>query len=756
MKSALYRIAWIAMVAWPVDSLGATSCASEARASEARASEEREVALHHAGNEEEPAAFGATLVLPDGEGPHPAILLVSPAGEHPRDELRRDGAHYADLGRRLAAQGIASLRVDNRGVGASRNATWPAWSWDVSMEELAQDLAGHFDWLRRRPQVDFHRVGVLAHGDGVVPAALLAADRVPGARRPAFTILLSASGRRGTIDLTQRMAGRVPNADVDAPAIDALQTALDQLVDEGPSEEVVAALAACLPSFGVPEAEASRQAQGFAEGNGERWHREYLGYEPSQTVREIEGPLLVLLADDDPRLDAQASEALLSDAFRGGALFQARCERLKEGGHFLEPAQEPRLRREVVERVCRFVTEATGFEARGVEDDVSVAGDPPGGFLIADVTVVDVEAGELVPHRWVHLRDGVVVSIDDGEPPTEMPVTRVEGRGRYLIPGLWDCHAHISLWGRDALARFVRSGVTSVRDMGGDLDELRAWRSAIDRGERLGPRLLLAGPFLDGDKPNDLYRRFVLDAAQAQAAVDEVLASGADFLKVHSQLAPDVFAAIGREAERRGCRFAGHVPVGVLPTEASAAGITSIEHADTFFSSLARAPRSPAASWPEARAWWQGDEGRAALADIADNGTVVVPTLVTLDTAAERHAGLFERVAPWTLEITAALHEAGVPIAAGSDTARRLIGIVPGASLHRELELLVDAGLTPAEALRAATLVPARRFGANAQGGVIAVGAPADLVLLGGNPLQDIAQTRSVQAVFVRGRRIEG
>ena len=139
---------------------------------------------------------------------------------------------------------------------------------------------------------------------------------------------------------------------------------------------------------------------------------------------------------------------------------------------------------------------------------------------------------------------------------------------------------------------------------------------------------------------------------------------------------------------------------------------------------------------------------------IAANDTVVVPSLVIIESVATRLGGVAETIAPWTREITRSIHAAGIPIAAGTDTARRLIGVAPGDALHHELELLVACGLSPLEALQAATLVPARRFGGDPMGGVIAVGQPADLVLLRGNPLEEIGKTRSIDSVVVRGKLI--
>ena len=310
--------------------------------------------------------FAGTLVLPARAGPHPAVVLVSPAGEHPRDELRSGGEHYKHLAAALAERGVAPLRVDNRGIGGSRNQAWPKWDWSVTMQTLARDIAGHCAWLRDRSDIDARRVGVLAHGDGTVPAARLAAGMVKGARQPAFTLLLSASGQRGVDDLARRMLARIPaKKKLGATAQKQLRDALAAMVESGPTEAVVDQLAACLTSFGFPRGQARPQAKAFAKNYGHPWHREYLGQEPRELLGRIKGKLLVLMADDDDHIDAAASERVLADTFGSGTSHNAKWRRLAKGGHFLEPDDGRKvLRDEVVELVARFIAEATARPSR--------------------------------------------------------------------------------------------------------------------------------------------------------------------------------------------------------------------------------------------------------------------------------------------------------------------------------------------------------------------------------------------------------
>lgn len=704
----------------------------------------REIVLEHAGR----PPLQATFVLPAGAGPHPAALLVSPAGEHPRDELRRGGRHLRELARALARGGVASLRVDNPGVGGSRSGAVPAWTWQTTTADQAALLGQHLAWLAGRSEVDANRVGVVAHGDGTVPAA-----RMIAARAPAFAVLLSPAGIRPVEALARSQAGKLPGDVPDQRREEIagmLQAALEKLVADGPTPAAVAALAPCFAAMGAPAEEAEAMAARFAESNGQPWHRDYLGHRPRELFRAIESPVLAVFAQDDGRMDGEAAARAAEDAFRSAGAFNAGVVRLDAGGHFLEPDDgEAVLRSEVAGLVLRCITDATGWLP-----EVALPGAPaPAGCLVLDdVTVVDVAAGALLRGRTVVVRDGAIAAVgprDGAVLPDGAQV--VAGRGRFVIPGLWDAHVHLTLWGRDALPRAVAHGVTTVRDMGGDAQELLRWRDAAARGELLGPRLLLAGPFVDGDKPNAQYRRIVRDASEVAALVEEIHGLGVDFVKVHSRLPPAALPAVVEAARARGLLVCGHPPVGVTPLQASELGMASIEHADSFFSAPVRADPPAAAGWPQARAFWQTEAGAAALAAIAGNGTVVVPTLVTVATGAERLGGVFGAVLPWTREITRALHEAAVPLCAGTDFARRSIGIEPGASLHRELGLLVAAGLTPADALRAATLVPARMMGCDGERGSVAVGRQADLVLLREDPLADIANTSTIDAVVLRG-----
>lgn len=438
-------------------------------------------------------------------------------------------------------------------------------------------------------------------------------------------------------------------------------------------------------------------------------------------------------------------------------------------------------------------------------------------LAIRNVTVVDAVAGIREAHTVIvdagRITD-VRPSADDPEDgPRALEV--VDGSGRYLMPGLWDFHVHFTYDDRftESMAGlFLAHGVTSVRDTGGRLDRIQPVVESLRAEGVTAPRVYFAGPLLDGGPlvydgenlpPLGISNP---DVATARANVARLAEAGVDFLKVYEMVTPEVFGAIVDEARARGLPLDGHVP---LSMRARVAGprMQSLEHLRNFEMDCVADPDR----WLEERRQvleaWQGGPGGelrsqlhglqrlpaiaaedavvcAEMADSLEN-TIVVPTLrlnsrnlyspfdrddfdealrlVPTDVQADwGEAG--ERIragAPrgdtifgsWSVRLAGQLHDAGVPLAAGTDTP---IGWgIPGYSLHTELEMLVQAGLSPREALYAATVRPAEFFGLEGMMGTIEVGRAADLILLDGNPLDDIRHTRGVQAVVTRGRLLE-
>jgi hypothetical protein len=425
-------------------------------------------------------------------------------------------------------------------------------------------------------------------------------------------------------------------------------------------------------------------------------------------------------------------------------------------------------------------------------------------LAITHVTVVNA-ADTPRPDQTVVVRGRRITAVGAS---AEVPVPRgarvVDGRGRYLIPGLWDMHVHAFSAGfaRFAGPLFVAYGVTGVRDMGWFVDSARHWQIQVALGRVVGPRVVVGGR-LDGPDNRAPWVARAANASQARHAVDSLHRAGADFIKVYSALPREAYFAAADAARRAGVPLAGHVPYAVDVVEAMAAGQRSIEHEDDLLRScsadgealrrelLTQDPAAPsdvalATVRDQARRMRDGFDARrcaAAAAAIVRAGGWLTPTLVVYqpyaspsDTAvlhpdAQRlvpgalraeWARRLRRAGPedsttvrayFSLARTGAWHRGGVRLLAGTDAP--LPRLVPGLSLHDELALLVRAGLTPAEALRAATLSPAEYLGAADSLGAVARGKVADLVLLDADPLRDIRNTTRIHAVVTNGRYLD-
>ena len=368
----------------------------------------------------------------------------------------------------------------------------------------------------------------------------------------------------------------------------------------------------------------------------------------------------------------------------------------------------------------------------------------------------------------------------------------------------------------DAMASlFLDFGITSVRDTGGDLDPLVAlrkqFRTPLKNGGIEAPRLFFAGPLLDGARivydgataSRPKLGTAVPDAETARAKVRWLKAAGADFIKIYELVSPEVFSALVAEASALNLPIASHVPLSLVadiagPQTGSMEHLRNIElacAADWRERWAARRDRMESfgdGSGYELRRELHKRQRQPAIAaydaerceEVLDSlrGTVQVPTLrlnafnrsrpdissewksavnhlplpvqrrwntaaAKLETA---DVELDMRFADWSLFLVGKMLERGVPVAAGTDTPIKLA--IPGESLHRELELLVRSGMTPRQALEAATLTPARFFSLENEMGQVAEGMRADLVLLGANPLVDIRNTRKIEGVLSQGR----
>jgi len=420
-------------------------------------------------------------------------------------------------------------------------------------------------------------------------------------------------------------------------------------------------------------------------------------------------------------------------------------------------------------------------------------------LAITHVNVIDATGAPVLGDMTVIVQGKRILQIGkSGQTAVPKAARVVDGRDKYLIPGLWDMHVH-EIFGewlpedeKITPLLFVANGVTGVRDMGGDLEPLKKWRARIAAGQLIGPRMVIAGPMLDGPVPQFPSSAPVKDAADGRRIVDELQKNGADFIKIQSLIPRDGYFAAADEAKKVGIVFAGHVPDKVRATEASNAGQKSIEHLTGVFEGcssvedeLMAAPRGPGRG--RFLSTYDPERAKALIALFRKNQTWQVPTLYwergewlieqtnsgTDPLAKYAPAAWRDRTWPmftrdilkgWStdpvadrekffkaeLKMVGEMNKAGVPILAGTDTAAG-VRVYPGFSLHEELELLVQAGLTPMQALQASTANAAKYLGL-ADTGTIEKGKQADLVLLDSNPLQDIKNTRKIQSVVLAGR----
>lgn len=414
-------------------------------------------------------------------------------------------------------------------------------------------------------------------------------------------------------------------------------------------------------------------------------------------------------------------------------------------------------------------------------------------IVLTHVAVIDVTAAVLKLDMTVVITGDRISAIGESANTSLPPDAKViDATGKFLIPGLWDMHVH--WYAKDTLKLFTANGVTGVRQMFGNSDLLR-WRDEIAKGSLLGPRMVVASRIIDGPEPVWPNSIAVRNEEEGRNAVRRVKQWGADFVKVYWLLSRDAYFGIADEAKQQGITFAGHVPNAVSPGEASDAGQKSIEHLtgilvqcsdkETELRNEVVKPKSPGARGrAHLTALETYDEKKAAdlFARFARNHTWQCPTLTVLRSIAYLGDENFRRDGRlryiprqlrqrWTLriayrdegdkagakkifqkdlEIVGAMRKAGVPILAGTDTGNPFC--FPGFSLHEELALLVIAGLTPIEALRSATINPARFFDLDKTLGTIEQGKIADLVLLDANPLEDIRHTQRINAVISNGR----
>jgi imidazolonepropionase-like amidohydrolase len=404
--------------------------------------------------------------------------------------------------------------------------------------------------------------------------------------------------------------------------------------------------------------------------------------------------------------------------------------------------------------------------------------------------IIAVDGSQAIPNATLLVQGRRIIGVG---PSSDVRVPRgalrVDARGAFIMPGLWDMHTHLSKTRASALSILVAHGVTSVRDMGGEHEELARWRQEIREGTRVGPRMLIAGPYLESPANVERQRRTPVaemaepvertrvpigSGADAERVIDSIRSRGVDHVKIRTVHSAAVYLEIAAAARARDLPLVGHAP-GLPLRDVVAGGQRSIEHA--FLPSSANLTPN---------------ERLALYAQFARQGSGLVPTLVTgygslllEDSVVRRRfdAGItagnprrprvsrfleidwreqlnerdpatratLQRNTPAVLALLKEVRAAGVPVMSGSDVG--VMPLYPGESIHEELALFVRLlGMTPTEALAAATRVPAGFVGAADSLGTLAPGKVADLVVLDGDPTVNIDNVRRIRGVMLGGR----
>jgi imidazolonepropionase-like amidohydrolase len=400
-----------------------------------------------------------------------------------------------------------------------------------------------------------------------------------------------------------------------------------------------------------------------------------------------------------------------------------------------------------------------------------------GALVITNANLIDGVANQPLKDAVVVIENGRITSIG-ARSKIRIPkgARTFDAQGKYVVPGLFDMHAHFEQveWGPVYLA----AGVTTVRDVGNEFEFMTSVRDAIKEGRGLGPRILLAG-IIDGNSPVALGVIRADTPDEARAAVNRYYNAGFNQIKIYSSVKPDILKEICTEAHRLGLTVTGHVPRGMTAIQAVEAGMDQINHIQYLPPVLVpKDYKQQPGVVPKID--FNSEAARTAIQFFKDHNTVFDPTLVVMEMFLHSSETPFASFEPGAAKlpqelyapinntglpperaaygqqildlysrITGELHKNGLTIVAGTDQ------VVPGHSLRRELELYVKAGFTPLEAIRAATIVPARVMKMDKDLGTLEAGKIADLIIVDGNPLENISSLRNTRYVVTNGRMFD-
>lgn len=427
-------------------------------------------------------------------------------------------------------------------------------------------------------------------------------------------------------------------------------------------------------------------------------------------------------------------------------------------------------------------------------------------LLLYNVNIIDVETGNIRKNAAILIQDGVIIEVGESAllKSKAKKKSRINGEGKYLIPGLWDMHVHLE--GADLiednkalLPVFLAYGITTIRDCASDLGEqVLAWRDEIADNKLVGPTIFTAGRKLEGK--NSIWKGDleIEDETELKQMLDLLDQYKVDFVKItENTLGGDLFLKSIQQAHARGYRVSGHVPIDLTLDEVIGAGFTSIEHATYLLrlgsdeasirDSLVTGKISRAEAGARYTNEFNQDRAFERYRELGNMGVFVCPTLIGgrqlaflketdhskdefLNYLTDRFVANYQwRIQRMANDTEAQLKQrkeqyyllmkqiplfqkAGLKIIAGSDAAALNTYVYPAESLMQELEIFQDAGLTPLEILQTATRNGARYFGIADEVGLVAAGMKADLVLLDENPLANIHSLRKVNSVIVRGK----
>lgn len=423
--------------------------------------------------------------------------------------------------------------------------------------------------------------------------------------------------------------------------------------------------------------------------------------------------------------------------------------------------------------------------------------------IIYNGTIVDIQNGITIPNRLIAITDGTISFVDKSSNLKSYYASEIiDAKGKFIMPGLWDNHVHfrggkeLIDQNKDFLSLFLAFGVTTVRDAGGDITpSVQNWMSQIEKGEIDGPTIFTSGPKLDGSKPSWDGSIKVVSDEDVQRALDSLESIGSDYVKIYDgNLSKEAYYSIITEAEKRGLKTTGHMPLSADLMRAIELGLDGTEHlyyllkeTAAIADSLAELGLGYQMITPLMRNY-EPNLASNAFREIAKNEFYVTPTLYVgktlaeilltdhssdsmlmyidpkiIDTyqrrinSAERGGEAYTKQRAFWVEsfskMVATMYHSGILILAGSDSGPYNSFTYPGESIHEELRLLVEsAGLTPQEALITSLINGPKFFDLEDSYGSIESGKTADILILNGNPLEDILQTRSINSVIQKGK----